>query len=397
VTTQRNVYLLMLAQAFFLACSMTLVTFAGLSGKLLANDPAYATVAMSLAVLATALSTAPMSMLMQRTSRRFGFRLGALFGVIGGLTCAGSLYIGSFYMLCVGTLLMGPFQASAQYFRFAAAESVDTARAPRAISLVLIGGLIAALFAPMIVSTFNDIFDARTYLGAFLFVAVAAALMFLPLGFLKHIDGATSAEDVADTAAVRPLGVIVRSPTFIVAVLNAALGYAMMTFVMTATPLAVEACGIGVDTGAGIIQKHVIAMFLPSLFTGHLIARFGLVPILLTGHLLFAVAFVTALSGIQVWQFSVALIALGVGWNFCFIGGTSLLTQAHTDAEKGKVQGLNEFLVFGSAASASFAAGIILAKFGWTTVNQAAFAMLVIATGATLFWALFKKQAQAAE
>jgi len=387
--TERNVFLLMVAQAFFLAVTMTMVTFAGLAGQSLANDPAYATVALSISVLSTALSTGPMSMLMQRKSRRFGFRLGATFGVAGGLLSAASLYFGSFYMLCAGTLLMGPFQSSAQYYRFAAAESVPSDKAPRAISLVLIGGLIAALLTPFFSNEMNKLFGSETYIGAFLFVAMVAALVFIPTAFLKHIEDKPAGEAEQADAEVRPLGEIIRTPTFIVAVLNAALGYAMMTFVMTATPLAITACGFGVETSSLVIQQHVIAMFLPSLFTGRLIARFGLVPILLTGHLMFCTAFLTALSGLQVWQFSVALIALGIGWNFCFIGGSALLTQAHTDAEKGKVQGLNEFLVFGSSATSSFAAGIILDKFGWNMVNQAAFAMLVLAAGVTILWALF--------
>lgn len=392
MTTERNVYFLMIAQAFFLAVTMTMVTFAGLAGKLLAADPVYATVPMSLAVLATALSTGPVSILMQKTSRRFGFRMGSFFGIAGGLLGAASLYVGSFYMLCAAALLMGPFQSSAQYYRFAAAESVPISRSPRAMSLVLIGGLIAALLTPFFSNQMNEMFGAETYIGVFLFISIASALTLLPIGFLKPIEGHEIAASDPDNEEARPMGQIMRSPTFIVAALNAALGYAMMTFVMTATPLAVQACGYTSATGSMIIQSHVIAMFLPSLFTGQLIMRLGIVPVLIAGHLMFVAAFLTALSGIQVWQFSVALIALGIGWNFCFIGGSSLLTQAHTDAEKGKVQGLNEFLVFGASATSSFAAGIILDKFGWIMVNQAAFVMLVIASGATLFWATFGKK-----
>lgn len=215
----------------------------------------------------------------------------------------------------------------------------------------------------------------------------------MPLSFLRpavqKISVKSSPRGVTGMEA-RPLGEIVRTPRFIIAALNASLGYAMMAFVMTATPLAVQSCGFGSDISSRVIQGHVIAMFLPSLFTGHLIGRFGIIPILLTGHALFAIAFVTALSGIEIWHFSVALVALGVGWNFCFVGGSTLLTQAHSDSEKGKAQGLNEFIVFGLSATASFAAGVILSRYGWGTVNQAAFVMLVVAAGATSLWGIIE-------
>jgi len=396
-TKDRNVLLLALSQACFLASSMTLVSFMGLAGKQLAGDPSYATLAMSLVILSTALSTGPISILMQRTSRRFGFRLGAASGIAGGLIGALSISVGSFWLLCVAGLLMGPFNASAQYYRFAAAESVPTSHASRAISAVLIGGLIAAVFAPSITIWLNLQFGDETYVGAFLFVATVASLVMVPLSFLKPVVQEITAEEAQDrTSSARPLGAILRTPKFIIAVLNGSLGYAMMTFVMTATPLAVQACGFGSDISSRVIQGHVIAMFLPSLFTGHLINRFGVVTILLTGHALFAAAFVTALSGIEVWQFSLALVALGLGWNFCFIGASTMLTQVHTDGEKGKVQGLNEFIVFGLSATASFAAGVILSQYGWGVVNQAAFVMLVLAAGATSLWGVLELNRRAA-
>jgi len=384
----RNVFLLALAQACFLATSMTVVTFAGLVGNMLAEDKSLATLPMSLSIISTALTTAPMSMLMQRTSRRFGFRLGATFGVLGALLAAYSVSIGSFTLLCVAVMGFGPFQASAQYFRFAAAESVPVTMAPRAISLVLIGGLIAALFAPTLSGWFNDTFDAHRYMGAFIFVAVTAGLVWVPVTLMKPLEKAFHEDEAApEDAPQRPMRTIVSQPSFIVAVLNGALGYAMMSFVMTATPLAMEICGL-VDESPSVIQQHVIAMFLPSLFSGYLIQKLGLLPVLMAGHAAFAVAFLTALSGIQIMQFSVALIALGVGWNFCFVGGTTLLTRMHTASEKGKVQGINEFLVFSTTGLASFAAGLILNRYGWQTVNQAAFALLLVAVVATIFWAL---------
>jgi len=388
VNQYRNVILLALAQACFLATSMTMVTFAGLAGIASAPDPKFATLPVTLSIVSTALTTAPMSMIMQRTSRRFGFRLGASVGVLSALMMAYAVYSASFILLCVGALMVGPFQSSAQYYRFAAAESVPPALSPRAISFVLIGGLVASFFVPTLWRYFGDLFADVDYMGAFIFAAIVVGCVFVPVAFLRplgeafHVGG-----DDAEPADARPMAAIVRQPGFIVAVINAALGYAMMSFVMTATPLAMEICEIGKESPS-VIQQHVIAMFLPSLFTGFLIQRFGLFPILLVGHMAFAVAFIAALSGIEVMHFSVALIALGLGWNFCFVGGTTLLTRVHTQAEKGRVQGLNEFLVFSTTGVASFAAGLILNLYGWQTVNQAAFVMLVIASVITLVWGL---------
>ncbi len=402
VVQNRNVFLLLFAQACFLAVSMTAVTFSGLAGKLLAIDPKFATLPTSLVIAATALSTAPMSLLMQKYSRRFGFRLGAFSGVMAGIVGSYSLYIGSFNLLCVATVLLGPFQSSAQYYRFAAAESVPAIRAPRALSLVLVGGLIAAVLAPSATIYLNDSFAPYSFMGAFIFIIAMTVLSFVPLAFLKPLDKPLDIQkdDKKKQQTGRPLLAIIKTPKFIVAVINGALGFAMMSFVMTATPLAIEACGFGSATGARVIQGHVIAMFLPSLFTGHLISRFGVLPILMLGHALFVVAFLTALSGLQIWQFSIALIALGLAWNFCFIGGSSLLTEVHSAEEKGKVQGLNEFLVFGLSAIASFSAGIILDAYGWNVVNQAAFVMLALAASVTIWWSLWpgrQKQVVAAQ
>lgn len=389
IVPHRNVLLLALAQACYLATSMTVVTFAGLAGAMLATDKSFATLPMSLSIIATALTTAPMSILMQRTSRRFGFRLGAGLGMLGGALGAYAILSGSFVLLCASTMLFGPFQASAQYYRFAAAESVPAAGAPRAISIVLIGGLIAALLVPSLIDLYSAQFTQHKYLGAFLFTATVTALTFVPIAFLKPLDVAfqDGGDGAAAASSARPLRQVVMQPSFGVAVINGALGFAMMSFVMTATPLAMEICGVG-NSSTDVIQKHVIAMFLPSLFTGHLIQRFGLLPVLITGHVAFAAAFLTALSGIEVMHFSVALIALGLGWNFCFVGGSTLLTTLHNPAEKGRVQGLNEFIVFSTTALASFAAGLILNRYGWETVNQAAFVMLVIAAGVTLLWGI---------
>jgi len=249
VNQYRNVILLALAQACFLATSMTMVTFAGLAGIASAPDPKFATLPVTLSIVSTALTTAPMSMIMQRTSRRFGFRLGASVGVLSALMMAYAVYSASFILLCVGALMVGPFQSSAQYYRFAAAESVPPALSPRAFSFVLIGGLVASFFVPTLWRYFGDLFADVDYMGAFIFAAIVVGCVFVPVAFLRplgeafHVGG-----DDAEPADARPMAAIVRQPGFIVAVINAALGYAMMSFVMTATPLAMEICEIGKES-----------------------------------------------------------------------------------------------------------------------------------------------------
>lgn len=397
-----NVPILMVAQAFFSAQSMTFVAFAGLAGTLIASDPALATLPLSLSMVVTALATAPISMAMQRYGRKPVFLCCTLLGAVGALAAAYSVYTGSFFLFCASTLPLGCYMASAQYYRFAASESVPVSRAPRAISYVLLGGIFAALIAPTGIRVFNELLLPHTYVGAFVFSAALAAAALLPLILLKRPGAGSDAAggDAEATAAeepARPLGEIMRQPAFAAAVANGALGYAMMVFVMTATPIAmVDYCGFASDTSARVISWHVIAMFLPSLFTGNLITRVGLVPVLFAGHGLFALAFILALSGISFGNFSAALIALGIAWNFCFVGGTTLLTTVHRPSERGRVQGLNEMLVFGSSAIASLAAGAILRYFGWAVVNQAAFALLVVAASITLAWAVRRKTAQAA-
>lgn len=397
-----NVFLLMASQACFLAYSLTMITFAGLSGKLIAADPALATLPISLSLITTALATGPISLLMQKYGRKRVFLTGAVSGLVGGIIAAFGLYVGNFPIFCFASLFIGPFQASAQYYRFAAGESVDTSKAPRAISLVLAGGLFAAVLTPIGNGFFNTLLAPHTFVGAFIFTALVATIALLPLFFLKPIGhkvienaGAKHDEENVDhNEASRPMGRIIKQPAFLVAAINGALGYAMMTFVMTATPLAMQICGFTTDVSANVITAHAMAMFFPSFFTGSLITRFGILPILLLGQSMFAIAFITALSGITLGDFSVALIALGLGWNFCFLGGTTLLTRVHRASEKGRVQGLNEMLVFGSSAVSSLAAGVILRFFGWQIVNQAAFVMLVIAATVTILWAVRGRQGE---
>ena len=385
---------------------------AGLAGHLVADNAALATLPVTAILFSNALTTAPLSLFMGRYGRTAGFALGGVLGCLGGLLAACGVYHLNFVYLVLGMLLSGPFMASAQYYRFAATEIVPAAQAPRAISFVLVGGLLAALVVPTLAQLANDAMQPYTFVGVFLFIAGLAGGVVVPLAFLGPVfkraraeaqasartslqNGASETKTEAEAeayqstgaaehsggAAVAPRSIFafMKMISFWAAVSNAVLGYTMMSFVMTATPLAMVACGFSPLDGSHVVQGHVIAMYLPSLFTGFLIQRLGLVKVLLLGHLCFGGAFGAALLGLEIANFSFALIALGIGWNFCFIGGTTLLTRLYTTSERSRVQGLNETLVFIGSAGASFAAGVVLDAFGWQAMNMIAFAFLVVA------------------
>lgn len=387
ITTKSNVYLLALAQACMLATTMTIVTYAGLAGKMMAPTPALATLPISLAIIVTALTTGLMSGYMGRHSRKAGFYVGIAFGVSGALIAMAAIWFSIFWMLCFGIGIIGVFMASGQYFRFSAMESVPSSEGATAISTVLIGGLLAAILAPPMVDVFMDMLQPNIYVGSLLFVAFAVSLTVIPISFLKPVAFTEHHESDGEGIA-RPLMEVARQRVFIVAVLNSAAGFAIMSFVMTASPLAMEICGIGPDVSIRVIQGHVIAMFLPSLISGHLIERFGIVKILLSGHLLFIASFVSALTGIEIANFSLSLIFLGIGWNFCFVGGTALLVKSYKTSETSKVQGLNETLVYICQGTASLGAGAVLYYLGWFSLVQIAAIILAITMVFTLWYAM---------
>ncbi len=323
-------------------------------------------------------------------------------GTIGASMAAYAIYSGNFTLLCIASFTVGIYHASGQYFRFAAAESVPPKAAPKAMSYVLLGSIVAAIIVPPLASEFNAAYLPFTFMGAFIMLICATLLAQIPFLFMTS----THEYAIADKSAVemveghtvekeaRPLSLIIKQASFWVAIVNAGLGYAMMSFVMTATPLAMDSCGFAADTSAGVIRWHVIGMFLPGLFTGSLIARFGILRVLMMGHILFALAFAIAMWDIQIENFSLGLIALGIGWNFCFIGGTALLTGTYHDNERSKVQALSETIIISLTALASFSAGIALSYYGWQWVNQMAFVLLIVASVVTLLYAFKISSAQ---
>ena len=379
---KRNVAVLFCAQAILGAQLPVNMILGGLAGALLADNRALATLPISIMVLTSMLTALPASHFMGRFGRKAGFLLGAAAGAVGGALGARALAIGSFELLLLGAAFTGMYQSTQGFFRFAAADTASPAFKPKAISWVLAGGLLSALIGPEIVRTMSDYFSPIPYAGAYATVVfvnlIGAAVVLL-------LDIPTPPRRAKGAGSGRPMLDILRQPRTVVAILCAMISYAMMTLVMTSTPLAMVGHGFTSNHAADVVRWHVLAMFAPSFFTGSVIARFGHVPVIAIGLAMLGVCSAIALSGVEIHSFYFALIALGLGWNFGFIGGTSLLATTHTLEEQAKIQGLNDFLVLGLVTVASFGSGALLTLYGWETVQLAMAPALVVAGGA-LFW-----------
>ena len=373
---KRNVAVLAFANAILGSQLAMNVIVAGLAGARLAADPTLATLPISILIVGSLLTAPVASLFMGRYGRRNGFLLGALAGAGGGALCARALFVGSFELFLVGAVLLGIYQATQGFYRFAAADTASDAFKPKAISWVLAGGLVSALIGPEIVTLTASTFPAVPFAGAYLAVIglnVVGALGLLLLDIPRPVRGA------GKTDTGRPLAVIARQPAFIVAVLAAMIGFAAMSLVMTSTPLAMVGHGFTAGHAADVVRWHILAMFAPSFFTGSVIVRFGRLPVIVAGLLLLGACGAIAASGVELHHFYLALIALGVGWNFSFIGATSLLGTTHSAAEQAKVQGLNDFLVLGLVAVASFGSGALLVSSGWAAVQYAMAPALLVA------------------
>lgn len=384
-----NIFMLMSAQGLYLVSGVTYIMFAGLVGQMLADNKLLATLPIAVMTIGTAASTVPMSMLMRRIGRRLGFMIGASCGAISGALGAYAITQSDFWLFCSAALIMGVYQACTQYYRFAAVESAPANFISRAVSLVLLGGVISALVGPSIAVYSRDLLAPVPFAGGFAMASLISVVAMIPLSLIRI---PRPMED-GDHEGARPLGVIMRQPAFIAAVLNAATSYGLMVLVMTATPLAMTACGFEMHDTGSVIQWHVLAMFIPSFFTGSLIHRYGVLSILFSGMALFVLSAAFAVSGIEMLNFGVALILLGVAWNFLFVGGTTLLTEAYKPSEKAKTQGVNEFIVFASAAAGSFSSGGLFNVSGWDAVNYGMAPFLVVTFVATVWYARSKRQA----
>ncbi len=362
---KHNARVLAMAQALGGANPAIVVSLGGIVGQMLAENKALATLPVSLLNLGLAVGTIPAAMLMRRLGRRAGYLLGAAVGVIAGCTAASGIALSAFALFCLGTFVAGLYAAFVQSYRFAAADSASELFKARAISWVMAGGLAAGVIGPQTVIWTRDLFPAALFAGSFLGQAALALVSIAVVAFLRP-----ARLIVASRSGGRPLGEIVRQPRFLVAATAGLVSYGLMSFMMTAAPIAmVVGCGHTVGEAALGIQWHVLAMFGPSFLTGRLIDRYGKERVTAAGLLLIAAAAAIGLSGITVAHFWAALIVLGVGWNFAFIGATALVTDCYRPEERAKVQAANDFLVFGSVAVASFSSGQLFNAGGWETVN----------------------------
>ncbi|HTN96875.1 MAG TPA: MFS transporter [Nordella sp.] len=385
---RRNAIVLAIGQALYGSATVIMFTTAGLIGVQIAPSKAWATLPISAFVIGTALTTIPAAMLMRVIGRRPGFMLGACAGTIGALIGIYAIYTRSFPLFILATVLQGVYQAFAQHSRFAAADMASPAFRPKAIAWVMTGGVAAGLLGTSLVMFTTDLLAPVTFAGCY---AAMAVICMLAIGVMGFVDIPRKEKTVAAGDA-RPLAEIVRQPRLIVAVIAATLSYGMMNLVMTAAPIAMIDCGFSTITAAWAIQWHVLAMFVPSFFTGQLIARFGAERICAIGLLLLAAAATAGLLGISFGNFAVNLILLGLGWNFGFIGGTTLLTNCYRPSERERVQGLNDFAVFGTVAIASLTSGKLLDWFGWASVNIAVFPTVVVALSLIL-WITLRRRA----
>lgn len=394
---KRNVLILVLAQAFLGAQMPMIFIVGGLAGQSLATNPCLATLPISLIVAGSMLSATPISAIMQRYGRRAGFAIGATGGALGGLIGGYGLYLGSFPVFLVGSALTGVYMSAQGFYRFAAADTASDSFRPKAISYVMAGGLLSAIVGPQLVKATSDAF-VIPFLGTYLAVIAVNVLGVGLFAFLRIPRPVAPKEDA-------PIGrsrwELLKTPTIAVAVICAMVSYALMNLVMTSTPLAVVGCGFSQNTAADVVTSHVLAMYVPSFFTGHLIARFGVEKVVGAGLVILAGAGAVALQGVDLGNFFIALILLGVGWNFGFIGATTMLAGAHEAHERGRMQGLNDLLVFGGVTVASVASGGLMncsggnPVEGWAAVNMAMAPFLVLAGGALIWLVLKPKSATA--
>lgn len=386
---KRNALVLAGAQALGGANPAIVVSLGGIVGAQLVADKAFATVPVSLLQLGIAAGVIPAAMIMRRLGRRSGYLMGALIGAAGASLAAGGATLRLFWLFCLGTFICGLYGAFVQSYRFAAADTASESFKPRAISWVMVGGLLAGVIGPQSVYWTRDLTPAAPFAASFLAQGGLALIAILIVSQL-HAPPVAAVR----SGGGRPLGEIMRQPKFIASVTAALVAYGLMSFVMTSAPLAMVACGHSVGDAALGIQWHVLSMYGPSFFTGRLIARFGKGMVTVAGLLLTALAAIVGLSGLSVGHFWLALILLGLGWNLGFIGATAMVTDCYRPEERVKVQAANDFLVFGSVAVASFSAGGLLSHGGWEAVNWLVFPPVALALVAVA-WQRFQRPASA--
>lgn len=389
----RNVLILSLCQASMFSGQSLIVATSALVGFMLADDKAFATLPFASQLLTTMLTSIPAAALMSRIGRGGAFRIATLIGMAGGGLCTAAIVQGSFQLFLAGSVFLGAFAGFGNYYRFAAADSVDYGNKSRAISYVMAGGVIAAFVGPNLANLTRDVVGHAAFAGSY---ASLIGLHVIALGllmFFRPPPVKSKAQRDADGTG-RPLRVIAAQPRFVVAVLCGALGYAVMTFVMTATPLAMQHQGHVFADSSFVIQWHVLGMFAPSFFTGHIINRIGLLRTMSLGALAALVCIAVNLTGQSVWHFWLALTLLGIAWNFLFVGATTLLTQVYSSEETFKTQAANDFIVFSTVTVASLSAGAIHHHLGWAVINYGAAPALVVVLAALGWLALRERSGE---
>jgi len=375
--SSRNITVYALSQALMMSAMTLILTTTALTGYALAEDKSMATIPVAAIFIAMLLTSIPASIIMGRIGRKAGFMFATLFGVSGSIIMTWSIIEGVFWSFTLGSALIGIYNGFGNYYRFAAAEMVEYDKRSRAISYVMAGGVIAAIVGPNLANYSKDWILSAPFAGSYAALIVIYSLSFMLLGL---IDSGTQSNTAGTSVQgeSRPLLTIVRQPRFILALVSGMLGYGIMTFVMTATPLSMQSHAHDFGDTSFIIQWHALGMFAPSFVTGYLISRYGVYRILYAGAFLGIACVAINLTGTSLNHFWVALFALGVSWNFLFIGATSLLTETYGPQEQVKTQAFNDFFVFSTVAVASLSAGALQYHLGWQVVNMGVIPLLVI-------------------
>ena len=374
VLARKNALRLAAAQALAGANSTVIMTTGAIVGSILAPRLDLATLPVSFYVVGTAAGTLPAGMIARRWGRNAAFTAGTACGFIVGMVAALAIYRGSFPLFCFATFIGGFYQAVAQTFRFAAADTASPGFRPKALSWVMVGGVFSAILGPQLVNLTMELWAPYLFMASFVaqaFVSLACMALLSQVR-VPHVS-------TVGLSAGRPLSEIARQPRFIVAVFGATTSYALMNLLMTSAPLAMKMCGLSLSDATWGIQWHIVAMFLPSFWTGDLIQRFGAARIVAIGLALIALAAVVGLAGITTWHFWIGLVLLGLGWNFGFVGSSAMVLDTHRPEERSRVQSFNDFLIFGTMAIASFSSGQILANWGWEYVNWVVFPPIILA------------------
>lgn len=392
---RRNLLLLAACQALGQAANTMMFAATALSvATFLPQHRELATLPVTMQHVGVMLAVFPTALLMQRMGRGFGFRVGSTTGMLGATICGLGLVMGNILVMCLGGLIQGYAVASLQMYRFAAAELVPARMRAKAISWVTAGGIAAGIIGPSVVRLSYDTL-VPIYLGTYVSMVAVHVVVFTVMWFIRFPAVQPGETAASTTGPQRTLWEIAVQPQYAVSVLTAMIAFGTMSFLMSASPLAIVACGLPQTEAHLVIFMHVMGMFVPSLFTGSLIQRYGTTPIMTMGGAILILGIIPALSGVTEWHFRISLTLVGLGWNFMFVGATTLVTTTYRPAERGKAQALNDFLIFGTTATSSFLAGYLEEKLGWAAINWIGLAMVVIALAGVAWLRLGRKPAAA--